>query len=119
MRVATGMFSEVEDSSQMKELLGDLFQGRRIRHRKRQKALLLFALMGVTDDATLETLRRSVRGRRKRRDPNVLIRESINDGLFEREYRMKLAAFKKLHALLEPLLPLATKERTLLMPRQY
>jgi hypothetical protein len=116
MLVATGMFSDEGDSSEMKKLLGDLFRGRKFRHLKRQKALVLFALMGVTDDATIETLRRSVKRKRKRRDPDVLIQESIQDGLFEREYRMGLDAFNKLHALLEPLFP---EGRTLLMPRQY
>jgi hypothetical protein len=67
--------------------------------RRRQQAILLYALLNLTDDAKAT---RKSKQKRKRRDPNDLVRESVNDGLFEREYRMGVKAFHKLLGLLEP-----------------
>jgi hypothetical protein len=67
--------------------------------RRRRQAVLVYALLNLTDDA--KATRRTKR-KRKRRDPNDLIQESLHDGLFEREYRMGINAFNKLLGLLEP-----------------
>ncbi len=43
---------------------------------------------------------RAGKKKRKRRDPDVLLQESLDDGMFEREYRMSYTSFCKLFDLL-------------------
>jgi hypothetical protein len=73
---------------------------KKLRLRRRQ-AILLYAVLNLTDKA--KATRKAKRKRkRKRRDPNVLVKESLQDELFNREYRMGIDAFNKLLILLEP-----------------
>jgi hypothetical protein len=69
-----------------------MYRLKKIRRRRRQ-ILLLHGLLRLTDKAKATS---KAKRERKRRDPDVLIQESLNDGLFEREYRMGINALKKL-----------------------